>query len=229
MNYYQHLLTQISVRESAVDCSRCSVDLKCCTYRPFIANFLVGGFANSETFNEELMQEWDFLILGLTPNIRYRKYFAKKGKWGFGTDATLLCTFFQKQNGQCKIWENRPTVCRTFFCKSSYAEAGAYYWNKSEEWTWLLEWALLEDFLHHQGWTLEEVARAKEYLQDSTVTQNQTWPEEFFLKDLNKARTFYAEAKQYVDGLGESAVMDLLGVKGRQLHQELLAEKAKLR
>lgn len=229
MNYYQHLLTQISVPESAVDCSRCAMELKCCTYRPFIANFLVGGFANSQAFDETLLNEWDFLILGLTPNIRYRKHFAKKGKWGFGTDATLLCTFFQKQSGQCKIWESRPTVCRTFFCKSSYAEAGAYYWKTSEEWTWLLEWVLLEDFLHHQGWTLEEVGHAKEYLKDDKITQQKTWPEEFFLKDLQKAKQFYSEARQYVDDLGESAVMDLLGVKGRTMYQELLAQKGKLR
>jgi Fe-S-cluster containining protein len=229
MNYYQHLLTEISVRETAVDCSRCSLDLKCCTYRPFIANFLVGGFIDSHVFNEELMHEWDFLILGLTPSIQYRKYFAKKGKWGFGTDATLLCTFFQKQTGQCKIWESRPTVCRTFFCKSSYAEAGAYYWKKAEEWTWHLEWSLLEDFLHHKGWTLEEVASAKEYLQDTVVTKSRTWPEEFFLKDLQQARQFYSEAKRYVDALSESDVMEAVGEKGRQLYQELLAEKVKLR
>ena len=92
-----------------------------------------------------------------------------------------------------------------------------------------MEWALLEDFLHHQGWTLEEVARAKEYLQDNAVAKQSSWPEEFFLKDLAAARKFYCEAKQHVDSLSDSAVMELLGVKGRELYQELLAEKQKLR
>ncbi len=227
-NYYHYLLTQISVRESAVDCSRCDLDLKCCTYRPFIANFLVGGFAHADFFNEELKNEWDFLIVGLSPNMKYRKYFSKKGKWGFGTDATLLCSFYNKSTGGCRIWNSRAAVCRTFFCKSSYQETGAYYWKKAEEFTWQLEWALLEDFLHHKGWTLEEVAQIKKYLEEEGKIATEALPPEFLLKDVAEAQRFYSEARAYVQALKEDQVLELLGQKGRDVYNELLAQKQTL-
>lgn len=229
MNYYQDLLAQISPPESAVDCARCSMEWKCCTYRPFIANFLVGSFAGGPVWIESLFEEWDFLIVGFAPNIKYRRHFFKKGKWGFGTDATLLCTFYEKKSGGCQIWSARPAVCRTFFCKSSYNEAGAYYWKNAEDFTWLLEWVLLEDFLYHKGWTLEDVQWLKKYLDDSQVNAGLVPPQDFIFSDLSKAETFYKEAHQYVQGLSPETVMELIGAKGGQLYQELLAQKLNLR
>lgn len=228
-SHYHYLLTQISVRETAVDCARCHLDFKCCTYRPFIANFLVGGFAKHDFFNEDLKNEWDFLIVGLSPNKKYRKYFAKKGKWGFGTDATLLCTFYQRSTGGCGIWQSRPAVCRTFFCKSSYQEAGVYYWKQAEEFTWQMEWALLEDFLDHKGWRPEDVAHLKKYLEEDSSIATESLPKEFLLPDVKTAQAFYTEAKEYVEALSEEHVLDLLGDSGRKIYHELLAQKPNLR
>ena len=229
MNHYQHLLTKIAISETAVDCGRCELTWKCCTYRPFIANFLVGGFAHADFFNDELKNDWDFLLVGLSPNLKYRTYFAKNGKWGFGTDATLLCSFYQKSSGGCRIWQNRPAVCRTFFCKSSYQETGAYYWKTAEEWTWRVEWALLEDFLHHKGWSLEEVEQMKQYLQEDQVGRLKSLPEEYMLKSVGEAQTFYQEAQMYVEQLSEEDIFALLGSQGQRLYQELVASKEKLR
>jgi Fe-S-cluster containining protein len=229
MNYYQVLLNQISVPESAVDCSKCSIEWKCCTYRPFIANFLVGGFASPELLDEKLIQDWDFLIVGLAPNLKYRKLFLKKGKWGFGTEASLLCSFYHKASGGCQIWQSRPAVCRTFFCKSSYPESGASYWKKAEEFTWRLEWVLLEDFLHTKGWSLEEVHLIKKYLDEANVSQSIVLPEGAQFRDVDSARNFYQEAASYVAGLSQEEVLDLLAPEGVVLYQELLAQAQKLR
>lgn len=229
MNHYQNLLTQISIRENAVDCGRCSLEWKCCTYRPFIANFLVGLVAETSAINESLMNEWDFLIAGLTPNLTYRKHFAKKGKWGFGTDATLLCSFYNRSDGGCRIWQARPAVCRTFFCKSSHAEEGSLYWKNAEEFTWILEWVLLEDFLHSKGWSLEEVSQMKDYLNEDRLPTQKQLPKDFYLPTIDAAKAFYKEASLYVEQRTEGEVMDLLGSRGHQIYQELLAQKAKLR
>jgi Fe-S-cluster containining protein len=205
------------------------MEWKCCTYRPFIANFLVGAVADSSAINAELMKEWDFLIVGLTPNLSYRKYFAKKGKWGFGTDATLLCSFYNKNDGGCRIWQARPAVCRTFFCKSSYAEDGSLFWKKAEEFTWILEWVLLEDFLHSKGWSLEEVGQIKEFLNEDRLPAHKQLPKEFYLPSIEAARIFYKEAAQYIEQRSQNEVLELLGTQGNQIYQELLAHKAKLR
>jgi Fe-S-cluster containining protein len=229
MSYYQHLLNQISVTESAVDCSRCSIEWKCCTYRPFIANFLVGGFSSSGVLSEHLLKEWDFLIVGLAPNLIYRNQFLKKGKWGFGTESSLLCSFYHKGSGGCRIWSSRPAVCRTFFCKSSYQETGAFYWKSAEEFAWRLEWALLEDFLHVKGWSLEEVSLIKKYLDEKNVTKSIQLPDGARFQQLAEAAAFYQEASDYVKKLSESEVLELLNPEGVALYQELLAQKQKLR
>lgn len=229
MNHYQQLLTAISVKESAVDCARCTAEWKCCTYRPFIANFLAGTAMESFPFTDELFQEWDFLITGIAPNMKYRKHFFKKGKWGFGTDASLLCSFYDKKSGGCKIWNARPAVCRTFFCKSTYHEAGASYWNRAEEFSWHLEWTLLEDFLFAQGWTLDDVQRIKKYLDEATTQSGMQLPKEYSFKTLPEAETFYKNARAHVLALEPKYIEEILGDHGRKLYAELLAEKAKLR
>lgn len=232
MNYYQELLNQISMRESAVDCNRCSAEWKCCTYRPFIANFLAGNAMLSFDFTPELFSDWDFLITGIAPNMKYRKHFFKKGKWGFGSDATLLCSFYDKKSGGCQIWQSRPAVCRTFFCKSTYHEAGAFYWNKAEEFSWHLEWVLLEDFLYARGWTLADVRLIKGYLDEATVTASgasgRGLPPEYRFQDLGEAKAFYSAAREHVLSLAPEYVEQILGEHGRSLYAELLAEKAKL-
>lgn len=228
-SYYQQLLKTLSVAEKAVDCSQCQMEFKCCTYRPFIANFLVGAFCDDETlFNQELFNEWDFLIVGLSPNLKYRKYFFKKGKWGFGTDSHLLCSFYEKKNGGCRIWKARPAVCRTFFCKSSYNEGGAFYWKSAEEFTWRLEWVLLEEFLYHKGWSLEEVAEVKGYLDDSRGGPQRNVPREYCFEDIAVARDFYREAKSFMESMSEAHVMEILGEEGRREYDELVEQKSKL-
>jgi len=228
MSHYHALLKEISVRETAVDCQKCSAEWKCCTYRPFIANFLVGRALENFAFTDELMSEWDFLITGLAPGMKYRRHFFKKGKWGFGTDATLLCSFYEKRSGGCRIWEARPAVCRTFFCKSSYHEAGAYYWNQAEEFSWHLEWTLLEDFLYTKGWTLDDVARIKKYLDEASVASQGSLPDEYRFHDVAEAAKFYREAQAHVMALEPSYVDEILGEHGRALYANLLAGKAKL-
>lgn len=228
MSHYQQLLADISVKESAVDCQRCAAEWKCCTYRPFIANFLAGHALESFSDVEGLMGDWDFLITGLSPNMKYRKHFFKKGKWGFGTDASLLCSFYDKKSGGCRIWHARPAVCRTFFCKSSYHEKGALYWNKAEEFSWHLEWTLLEDFLYTEGWTIDDVQTIKRYLDEATVKTGLPLPDEYRFSEWEGAVNFYKAARAHVLALEPKYIEEILGEHGRALYADLLAEKAKL-
>jgi Fe-S-cluster containining protein len=227
MNYYKKLLTEISVPESAVDCAKCTDMYKCCTYRPFIANFLAGGIGDKlETFD---LREWDFTICGLSPNLNYRKQFKGKSGWGFGTDATLLCSFYNQKTGGCNVWENRPGVCRTFFCKSSYYDEGQTYWKSAEEVTWQLEWILAEDFLHHKGWTFDEIAEVKAYLHESAVEKKAKLPMAATFSSVMEAISFYKQAQQYVMDLKTEDVEELLGRSGLVKQEQVLAQKTKLR
>lgn len=228
MSYYQQLLTEISVSESAVDCNRCVSEWKCCTYRPFIANFLAEAPLNLDAVSdEELRRDWDFLIVGLSPSMDYRKYFLKKGKWGFGSDASLLCTFYDTKSGGCRVWHRRPAVCRTFFCKSTYVE-GLEYWKTAEELTWRLEWVLLEDFLYTKGWTFDDVKEVKAYLEEKATSHSTALPKEYRLS-LEEARVFYTEARDHVEALKPDYVHEILGADGVAIYRDLLARRQKIR
>lgn len=227
MSYYKRLLTEISVLEKAVDCGNCTDLYKCCTYRPFIANFLAGQIG--DRLGEFDLSDWDLTICGISPSLEYRSRFKGKSGWGFGTDATLLCTFYNKKSGGCNVWENRPGVCRTFFCKSSYYEDGAMYWKSAEELTWLVEWLLLEDFLFEEGWTIEEVEEVKAYLHESAIEKKAKVPETALFRTLTEAIEFYKKAAKYVENLPEAYIQELLGDAGVLKREQVLAQKAKLR
>lgn len=227
MSYYKKLLTEITVKESAVDCAKCSDLYKCCTYRPFIANFLVGEFADS--FLNFNLNDWDFTICGISPSIEYRKQFKGKGQWGFGTDATLLCTFYDKASGGCQIWQSRPGVCRTFFCKSSYFEAGTQFWKNAEDLTWMVEWLLIEDFLYEEGWLKEEIEEAKDYLNEVSIDKRNNANKEWKFKSAESAAVFYKKATAHVENLPQDYIKTLLGEKGFLKREQLLAQRANLR
>ncbi len=208
MSYYQRLLTEISLEESAVDCAKCTDLYKCCTYKPFIANFLVGNIG--EALKDFDLKDWDLTICGIAPSLEYRKRFKGRSGWGFGTDASLLCTFYNKKSGGCNIWQNRPGVCRTFFCKSTYYEDGQMYWKSAEELTWTLEWLLLEDFLYEEGWTLEEVGEVKAYLHESAVEKKVKIPGSGIFNSLDAAMEFYERSSKHVGSLSNDYVEKLL-------------------
>lgn len=227
MSYYKRLLTEISVQESAVNCAKCSDLYKCCTYRPFFANFLAGQIGDKLTSFD--LREWDLTICGISPSLEYRKRFKGKSGWGFGTDATLLCTFYNKGTGGCNVWENRPGVCRTFFCKSSYFEGGQAYWKSAEELTWMTEWILTEDFLIEEGWTPEEIAEVKAYLHEGAIEKNARCPADAKFDSLEKAIEFYKRAALHVESLSSEYIQELLGKNGLAKREQVLAEKQNLR
>lgn len=227
MSYYKSLLTELSLEEYAVDCAKCTDLYKCCTYKPFIANFLAGQIG--EDLKQFDLKDWDLTICGIAPSLEYRKRFKGRSGWGFGTDVTLLCTFYNKKSGGCNIWENRPGVCRTFFCKSSYFEAGQFYWKGAEEFTWMLEWILVEDFLYEEGWTIEEIAEVKAYLHESAIEKKVKYPEGRVFKDVESALVFYKRAAQYIGSLSVEYIREIMGAAGITKKEQVLEQKAKLR
>ncbi|MCC6138123.1 MAG: YkgJ family cysteine cluster protein [Bdellovibrionaceae bacterium] len=226
MSYYKRLLTEISVTESAVDCGKCSDLYKCCTYKPFIANFLCGEM--DEKLLAFDLSDWDFTICGIAPSLKYRKKFKGRSGWGFGTDATLLCSFYDKKSGGCNVWQSRPGVCRTFFCKSTYQD-GQAYWKSAEELTWMMEWILLEDFLLEEGWLEEEIAGVKAYLHENAIDKKVICPEGSLFANIKDAMVFYKKATLHVQTLSTDYIQELLGQNGLIKREQVLAQKQNLR
>ena len=100
-----------------VACSPCegqakgySLSYKCCTYFPFLANHIVGGF--TEEHLEKLSSAGGLIThLGIHPSKQYREQFALSR---FGTNDDLSCPMYK--GGQCSIWSTRPVECQMYFC-----------------------------------------------------------------------------------------------------------------
>jgi Fe-S-cluster containining protein len=229
MGYYEEILAQFSIVETAVNCDKCVTNFKCCTYRPFIANFLAGQLFRDHPQEEGVLAQWDWLIVGLSPSIQYRKQFLKNGKWGFGTNEKLLCSFYSTKTGRCGIWSARPSVCRTFFCKSSYSDQGMSYWGKTEAFGWRLEWVLLEDFLFEEGWTIDDISVIKRYLNEDYLKAPFPLPSEYRLPSQEAAAAFYKKAQAHIESKTPEYIQEILGEAGRKLQTDVIAERAKIR
>jgi hypothetical protein len=99
-------------------------ELKCCTYPPVLANYLVGralgeeapGGGPSEGARRLRAQVADRVGLtpfGLEPSPR-RDAAYRAHPEGFGRDPSLACSYLV--DGRCVIWAHRNAVCQAFFC-----------------------------------------------------------------------------------------------------------------
>jgi hypothetical protein len=161
-------------RATCDDCAMCnhvepgveSFDpgVKCCTYVPVLANFLVGqvladpdggaaiGRASVEA---RIAKRTAVTPLGLSrstvPELLYRFGSAR----GFGHSRALLCPHYVEEGGgRCGIWRHRNGVCSTWFCKHERGEIGAAFWQRTQELLSTIEeelahWCVLELGIGH--------------------------------------------------------------------------------
>jgi hypothetical protein len=116
---------------------RYRVDLRCCTFTPELANFVVGGMlANPETVLPEAMaalqrridsEEGTPMGLVCSPADDAR-YEGSVGSGGFGRDPALRCPFYEVDGGRCGIWAWRNATCATWHCRHERGKVGMGMW-----------------------------------------------------------------------------------------------------
>lgn len=86
---------------------------------------------------------------GLCPTSDYRERFFATPDDERGED--LACAMFDRENGRCSVWKNRPSECSSFFCQDS-----AFYRNRSQD---LFEWeiAVAQMALVQHGFSHREI------------------------------------------------------------------------
>jgi Fe-S-cluster containining protein len=112
-------------------------DTKCCTYQPFLPNYLVGAILAD---TEPLMAEGQRRIrahiasrVGVTPrwlapSRKRSALFRAARESSFGRSLLLRCPYLSGE-GLCTIWRHRDTVCSTFFCKYGAGADGQTFWR----------------------------------------------------------------------------------------------------
>lgn len=148
----------------ARDAGPFKANLKCCTYEPFLPNFSIGRILKQETNLkrlEEAIRKGRLTPLGLLPGTSESQ--------DFGRDDVIRCSFLsggepaEAASGtavQCSIWQERPSVCRSYFCVSDRGADGQRRWKDAEEQGNRLEWTLAHEVAWDLGFTQTEIERS---------------------------------------------------------------------
>lgn len=233
--------------ESKATCHQCiqapkkyDADLKCCTFWPFIPNYVVGEILSS---TEEKYKEAQKLILkhienhhwnfpmGLVAPAEYQVDFKKNKKKVFGRDEAFLCPYYSKANNNCSLWLYRGSVCTIFFCESSYGKSGHEFWQQFENYFSYLEMGLSQEVLVYKDFSPRDVNVQIEYLMvDQKVKITRDKYKKIWKHFYGREKDFYIQAAEFVNKMPTSQVKEILGETGVEIKKKMLAafENAKL-
>jgi hypothetical protein len=108
-----------------------SPEVKCCTYVPHLANFLVGRSLlgpGSASIRDRIGRRSGVTPLGLgLSQADIRRVVGAQSN--FGHAASIVCPHFVEATRGCAIWQTRNAVCSTWFCKHERGAVGQAFWQ----------------------------------------------------------------------------------------------------
>jgi hypothetical protein len=147
---------------------------KCCTYLPFLPNFLVGMILRDgspemaegrASVERRLAAQIGVTPLGVDQVTKFQLLY-RHSSASFGRSPSLRCPHYLEDGGRCGIWRYRNAVCSTWYCKHDRGAADFRFWRQSLEplltnvdWA-LSRWCVLE--LGVGGTALERVLDSNE-------------------------------------------------------------------
>lgn len=211
-------------------------DLKCCTFHPFVPNYMVGAtfldenmIAGHEAFRRKIEQREYALPIGMVAPPSFQVEFNHRTEGEFGNRADWLCPYYDREKNNCQVWRNRGVVCTTFYCKSSYGKVGLNFWEKLNNYLWYIELALLEEALAMLDFSPRQVMELLDYHNRFEAT-----PAELKSRYLDEAKArelwngyyddqegFYKKSYEVVANLKRVDFFDLLGEQGEYLADEI--------
>jgi len=217
-------------------------DLKCCTYYPFLPNYVVGAILSGEdtsktlaapsalqSIRDKIETRQYSLPLGLVAPPSYQVPFNHRGKNEFGRREDWLCPYFNHQDQNCGIWRYRGAVCTSFYCKSSYGQKGIQFWDQISNYLTYVEMALMEESLVMLDFSPRQISDLLGYLNRQEATKlemkSAVMPEKKARKLWNgyfdDQEGFFKKSFQIVAELDRKAFKELLGETGQQLEGRL--------
>lgn len=108
-------------------------DGRCCTFQPVVANFLAGralrrGGRAAELIAARVARMSGVTAWGIRPSTEWREQYLASADDRFGRDLSLRCHYWVGGDHACGIWHERPSTCRTWFCKHDHGLRGAAVW-----------------------------------------------------------------------------------------------------
>lgn len=213
-------------------------DLKCCTYHPFLPNYVVGAILSQESLaapsavaslRAKISKREYSLPLGLVAPPNYQVPFNHRKKNEFGQREDWLCPYFNQEQQNCGIWRHRGAVCTSFYCKSSYGNKGIQFWDQISNYLTYVEMALMEESLVMLDFSPRQISDLLGYLnrQEATKAEMKSafMPEkkarELWNGYYDDQEGFFKKSFQIVGELDRRTFKELLGETGQQLEDRL--------
>jgi Fe-S-cluster containining protein len=201
-------------------------DTKCCTYQPFIPNYLVGAILADP---EPLMAEGQRRVrahiasrIGVTarwlaPSRKHTALFRAARESSFGRSTLLRCPYYKEEGGLCTVWRHRESVCSTFFCKYAAGADGQAFWRAVDAYMRMVERELAAHVVLTLAPELREPPRpldqmSLEELEDRPPTEEDY--RSFWGDWQGREEEFYRAAHDYVQGLSREAFERILAPSG---------------
>jgi Fe-S-cluster containining protein len=195
-------------------------NLKCCTYFPFIPNFSLGEINQAKI--AQALDRGVLLPVGLFPSVKHQAFVDQMGSKAFGRKQELLCPFFDSPKNQCSIWETRPAVCTTYFCKSDYGQSGLDFWADVEKYLNHFEWQLACEVIFQMGMTTNEIAYCQGVVSEETEEdERESFLQAAWGKWFHRKQEFFVEARKVALTFDSQKIETFLGAEFLELENKI--------
>jgi hypothetical protein len=149
--------------ETIATCENCNlckskqspyIDTKCCTYQPYLANYLVGGVLvdidpslskGKEIIKEQILARKGVTPYGIIPShdyIKRERALKSIDFWKVPKEEMTkqLCSYYD--DGNCTVWKYREHLCVTHFCSSVGGSKGKEFWKTIDNYLKMAETSL---------------------------------------------------------------------------------------
>ena len=123
---------------------------KCCTFKPIVPNYLVGGILTESKTKTKIHSYVELgnkiTPLGYFPSTQELQDYAAIIPDKFGIEESVQCELLD--NGNCSIWQHRNNICSTYFChyfkgihgKNSFGKMFETFYNLLKKNHFVLLW-----------------------------------------------------------------------------------------
>jgi hypothetical protein len=165
------LITPMNASTTTLATAPYSPNAKCCTFYPFVPNYLVGGAlkrgGEGARRIKHLIQKREWALpIGIVAPPSYQIKFTEKRPDEFGRNHDFLCPFFDQ--GKCAIWKFRNSECSTYFCAHDDGEMGRTKWIAIGDKLHQAEMTLTQECLIEKGYDWEEIEELLKFIKFAT-------------------------------------------------------------
>lgn len=208
---------------------------KCCTHYPNLPNYLVGAILSStdpayDEGRDRILKKISSRV-AVTPQglLRSPSYtlVIKNAPDAFGRSKSLLCPYFNEDEGKCAIWAFINANCNTWFCKYSTGEDGRSFWKALKEYLDEVQKTLMYYTQHKLGMDPDKIIFPETTNQSIKPTDlDNEAPDEKSFRGLwgdwaPRAEKFYKEAYKLVESLSRREFENITGISQKILLKNL--------